>query len=74
MSNLDWLPETADELVTRPTDRCICRFADVPDPDDVEEECSPRPFGKWYPRTTWKLVEYNPKCRYGDHAKRAVSA
>jgi hypothetical protein len=73
MSDLDWLPETAAELVTPPSARCVCRFDDVPDPDDVETDSSPKPFGKWYPRTTFRLVAYNPQCRYGDHAAKAVT-
>jgi len=70
MTDFDYLPETANELVVVTNDRCICRHDDVVDSTDVEKPESPKPFGKWYPRTIWKVVEYNPECRYGDHAER----
>jgi hypothetical protein len=71
-TNFDWLPEKAEDLFVTTSPHCVCRFDDVPDPTDVETDCSPKPFGKWYPRTIWTLVEYNPTCRYGDHAAKAA--
>jgi hypothetical protein len=72
----DWLPEDAADLEPEVNVRCSCRYDYVPDPDpsNIETDLSWRPLGKWYPRTTFRLVEYNPKCRYGDHAAKAQTA
>lgn len=65
MTNADYLPETAAEIVKTAESTCICRWDRVNDPDDIEDA---KQFGRY--SKTLLVITYDAICGYKNHGDR----